>query len=978
MKSAVVVTLALLSVVLVAAPAVAGLYVMPVSALDDFAGRINPDDLSAARFVIDLGGVSITESEWCPDTPATYAVFNVQASYFLFGPLRDGDQYEQIAAVLAALREDLDARLVAETGRKVFANAYIYPLHFPAGSCLKEGGFGQGTVVGKGASSVFSDGLTILNLTLDKLDELERKTDTGKAGDSEWKRTEDALDELRGRLVKGTENLRGLDFMGAFGKGGEHLTPQDVVDFGGVVKASGILELGRQSEGKASERSKPEVEHGEGNGNGGSGILPGGFSSWFVTFLELVAEYFGIRELAAQTLVFLYMLAPDLFEQVAFFLSDIQHALTIDSLDKFLDKFSYIIDKAMEVWEAGRNLQQLIEKGGVEAFESALRGLDGYVEVLELDRVLPAEAVKYAKLFGELGTLDRDQFLDRIYDLGEKRLIDELEKRVADVPGLDRLDFGALVGALKEDKLEDYVKEELRRQAVGAVPADFQKAADLILAGDTESAVEEGFSALLDKYGGRRIGLPTRELIGHLKQGDKEKALACIVKSQSRRAGKYAPALDAMADRNLPEALGCTIEAMTDGKLDETWRRALADLPRTGVEGMLANRLGELGFGEIDGETLRRFFSDGFDDPAVADLVRKAARSAGREWLAFADTASIRELRERLEATLVPVARALELGDGRLSLSPDLWGAMPWLEAVEQLARAGEAATANLGDWTAGSWRGLAADELQYARTRVLAWADAAHEGVGGARDALDAFDGGRLLAHLDRRIADGDISGAWIDAARFLVRSPGEEPGLRRLAEVILDGGAASAGDIDRMLAELGLTPLEAVRELARLFPTLGAPELWWTQMAARSRVTDTEALRVSLDRISDGRIGRLADVCTDRDATIAYLRQELGIPDGATADPEVVDEMIRTWLRKAGLTPEEFLNDVSADGFHSAVGDCFRSRLSDDGRRASRVADTMMAAKMKSLEVLAEMVRKRLDPAQLRQYELQAAVRR
>ena len=234
--------------------------------------------------------------------------------------------------------------------------------------------------------------------------------------------------------------------------------------------------------------SRTEVE-------GSGGILPAGAPPWLTDLTRMVLTYFGIDQLTEQLMMALYMVAPDLLNDLAEFSASYTKGLSNDDLDK--------------VMEAARELYQLYN--GLNNMAANLEASDGFAETLKavassIDEMPPSVRAELTAAMGE--------------DL------QRLSQLATAAEGVDFDNLGDMFSEENQQLLSQRVESELRREAKKAINNELiqfaqqslplkDEAIARILNGDMESAGKMIYEAAVNEVSediAEEIGLEPSEV----------------------------------------------------------------------------------------------------------------------------------------------------------------------------------------------------------------------------------------------------------------------------------------------------------------------------------------------------------------------------------------------------------------------------------------------------------------------------------
>lgn len=272
---------------------------------------------------------------------------------------------------------------------------------------------------------------------------------------------------------------------------------------------------GEPSSGQGGGKDKATASDGGKKSGGGGGGGPSGpfpmkvsFSKWFVTMLDIVAQYFGIKEISMQILAVAYMIAPEIFEYVGEFMVKLQHAVTPNSLDDMLNKINDVVQhirKFIKYAEAAYsllkdpNLLKIVEKVDWKDFdlEKTIRGGE------KLGLIPPHVLRKMEQFFpmtkGKILS-DPEQLKRSLIDYG----IGKAKEQARKIPGIgERINWDGLESCARQrDKTacENYMKDQMKSAAKQSLPGDWKRFGGAVDAAFEGNVKGMGREALLEEF----------------------------------------------------------------------------------------------------------------------------------------------------------------------------------------------------------------------------------------------------------------------------------------------------------------------------------------------------------------------------------------------------------------------------------------------------------------------------------------------
>ncbi len=288
------------------------------------------------------------------------------------------------------------------------------------------------------------------------------------------------------------------------------------------------------------------------NGDNGGG-KPGPFkikvplSKWFVTLMDIIATYFGIKEISLKVLTVAYLIAPEVFDFVGSYMAKLQHLMTPNNLEDFLNTLSDVYDYAMQFLQYAKmaydlltnpDLHQLIEKIDWKKFdlEKALDmgGKVGVIQQQHLQKIkkyFPVELIK-----GDLLTNS-----DKLQTALNKYAGDKIKEQAKRIPGVGKYaDLDKLwdcAASQDKEKCMDALKSSVKKSVSNHVPPElkrFSGAFEDAWKGDFKGAAEKATAAELAHRTGISIA-EAQALYRHAKASDWEDFIKAAANTQIKK-----------------------------------------------------------------------------------------------------------------------------------------------------------------------------------------------------------------------------------------------------------------------------------------------------------------------------------------------------------------------------------------------------------------------------------------------------------
>ncbi len=315
------------------------------------------------------------------------------------------------------------------------------------------------------------------------------------------------------------------------------------------------------SQGEEGRESTPGKKKKDGGGrserDGSGGILPSGAPPWLTDILRLVLTYFGVDKIVEAAALAVYLLQPELLEQLAAFSGALTDGLECETLDE-------VMAAAREIYALYNSVSGMVENlGDAKTFKQAVEAVaDAIDEMPEKMRRDLSEAMG-----GNLA-----KHLGQIADLSE--VVTEFD--------LEDLTAGELFSDEAQQQIRRKIVDEVERRAteellrvVGDVglPGVSGEAALRLLEGESLAAADLATAALLHTAA-QHTGLTSAEL-AVVFEGDFESVA-------EQRARRYAEGL--WNDLGLPDPATTAedlsaLAALEQGDWREATGRAMARLP---------------------------------------------------------------------------------------------------------------------------------------------------------------------------------------------------------------------------------------------------------------------------------------------------------------------------------------------------------------------------------------------------------------
>jgi len=643
--------------------------------------------------------------------------------------------------------------------------------------------------------------------------------------------------------MPGKPGLGGLGGQGGIGKG----KSPGVAKGPGKTPGSGPGGDGRNGNGKPKADGGGKSGDGDGDkgrGGGGSLPLPGSPIFEFIarTVCAVIQAITGIPLNPDMIGQLLYTVFPDVMEQIAESLSELEEAIASDDVAAVfaqLDKIAKIVGPL--VGDITSAVDTLMDHGfQVMMKEVAENGLGelakGGLEKLAKKYGLPPELA--AGIMG-LPNMDFEQIPDKLQGYAKKKVREELKTRFGVPDDLARAiadgDFDAVKGRAK-----DYAVDRLRKEAEkhGLPPAMVDKLA----AGDVKGAFGEAYAkgARLDVLVEK--GILDKDVADRIRRGDFEGAVQAfdkqVVELPDRLQQKAkTETLKQLTDRGVPRSVA---EATLDGRFEDaaadvgrrTRARVDAELRDRGIDPTLIDKLNEQDVAGAYGTVIMstpnaRFLQDkGILDAESAELIRQgkfedAARvldGRARQKITELDAEARRRLDEELKAKGIDpaVVDRIKEGDGAAALGT-LASGLPELKPLRDAGVLDEQASDAMrrGDWAAGMERvgtnGVDWSKKQVEAARVRTVDELAEQGIPrGVADAVSRRDAQAAEA-ASKAWAKGHAKEVFVDA--------GLDPGLldsqeaQRLGQLLAD----AAKNDPAIQSLLGGSPSKVLRRTIR-----------------------------------------------------------------------------------------------------------------------------------------------------------------
>ncbi|MDA8020562.1 MAG: hypothetical protein MPN21_24250 [Thermoanaerobaculia bacterium] len=403
------------------------------------------------------------------------------------------------------------------------------------------------------------------------------------------------------------------------------------------------------SNAESSKESGDEAkERGTSDRKGRGGILPSGAPPWLTDIFQMVLTYFGVKDIVQAVAMAIYLLEPELLEQLADLTGGLTDGLRSDELDQLLEVVQEIYSLYSSVASLTENL------ANSENFQEVVKALSDSIEELpedlkrDLDKAMGADLSKHlgeiSNLSGVLTEFDLEGlqegklFSDAAAEQIRVRVVEEVEQRATE-------ELTKVVGDL-------------------GIPGLDGEAALRLLEGDTEGAAELAQGAMLG-IAARHTGLSPNDVEDVL-AGDFDKVAARQAEDLARDlwddlglpdpavTGDYADAVEMLADGRWQGAAQKAVEEAVETLPEEEqdFFRQLEEDPRQALENRAAQLLvEETGLDEdtakaiLDGKPLpeiarqhvedlagRPFDPGGVRDRVEQELLKKAAEElAGQD-----------------------------------------------------------------------------------------------------------------------------------------------------------------------------------------------------------------------------------------------------------------------------------------------------------------------------------------------------------
>jgi hypothetical protein len=363
---------------------------------------------------------------------------------------------------------------------------------------------------------------------------------------------------------------------GSKGQGNPSGDPNQPAQPGDQASSSGGSQDGDAKDAKPGDN---------GGGKPGPFQIKVPLSKWFVTLMDIVATYFGIKEISLKVLTVAYLIAPEAFDFVGSYMAKLQHLMTPNSIEDFLNTLSDVYDYAMQFLQYGKiaydlltnpDLHQLVEKIDWKKFdlEKALDmgGKLGAIEKEHLQKIkkyFPVELMK-----GDILT-NSDKLQSSLKNYAGQKIKEQATR----IPGVGKYaDLDKLwdcAASQDKEKCLDALKTSVKKGVFSYVPPEFRRFSDAFedaWKGDFKSAAEKATAAEF----AHRTGISVTEaqvLFSHAKTGDWKEFIKAAANTQIKQRLKS-------------PACRQSVQAVLDGKKtfikEELWQISRCVLEESG------------------------------------------------------------------------------------------------------------------------------------------------------------------------------------------------------------------------------------------------------------------------------------------------------------------------------------------------------------------------------------------------------------
>ena len=298
---------------------------------------------------------------------------------------------------------------------------------------------------------------------------------------------------------------------------------------GEIKFQNGKVDFEASKIGEKDEKGSAEV------GNGKKAWIPvtKAFSRWFATLVEMFLDYLQITELVKKIVTLAYLVAPDIINNIASELAELQRELT-SPVNGALDKISKVAEIAWNIYNDLKNLHSLIQEEGFKellnetSIGDALNVLNEHTNKYGFD-ITGKLGKPFQQVKGLLNCVSgsgiddecfKNQFMNTFSDTAVKH-----------IPGLERLGISPsqIKGLLNgEYTLAELGVEVGKEQICNALPIKrYDSACHDLLNGDVKGAALNIAEAEIGKVLGVN---PTeiRQLMQAIEDGDEMEAIKVV------------------------------------------------------------------------------------------------------------------------------------------------------------------------------------------------------------------------------------------------------------------------------------------------------------------------------------------------------------------------------------------------------------------------------------------------------------------
>ncbi|MEK7255584.1 MAG: hypothetical protein AAB316_12620, partial [Bacteroidota bacterium] len=233
-------------------------------------------------------------------------------------------------------------------------------------------------------------------------------------------------------------------------------------------------------------------------------------SKWFVTLMDIVATYFGIKEISLKILTVAYLIAPEVFDYVGSYLAKLQHLMTPNSLEDFLNTLSDVYDYAMQFLQYAKmaydlltnpDLQRLVDKIDWKEFDLEKVLLEG-----EKVGIIKKHHLQKIKQYFPVDLIKGDILSnsDKLQGALKDYAGNQIKKQAKRIPGVGKYaDLDKLwdcAASQDREKCMDVVKTSVKNGVFNNLPGEYRRYSDAFedaWKGDYKAAAEKATAAEL-------------------------------------------------------------------------------------------------------------------------------------------------------------------------------------------------------------------------------------------------------------------------------------------------------------------------------------------------------------------------------------------------------------------------------------------------------------------------------------------------